>query len=110
METFAERLRRLREARTLKQRELGQRAEMDPAQISRYERGVIREPSADVLARLARALNVSVAELRGETEVDADRARISEVWSRATDAGKRSIMAAIRRVERETTRPDSSAN
>jgi transcriptional regulator with XRE-family HTH domain len=109
METFGERLRRMRDAQGLRQRELAQRAEMDSAQVSRYERGVIREPSADVLARLARALNVSVIELRGEA-LDDDLARISSVWARASDAEKRSIMAAIRRVEREASRPDASSN
>jgi transcriptional regulator with XRE-family HTH domain len=109
METFGERLRRMRDGQGLRQRELAQRAEMDSAQVSRYERGVIREPSADVLARLARALNVSVQELRGETELDSDRARLTQVWGRATPEQKRSIMAAIRRVERGLS-PDPSTS
>lgn len=68
MESFGARLKRLRETRQLKQRELGQRAGMDSAQVSRYERGVIREPSSEVLARLARALDTDVSVLRGEHE------------------------------------------
>lgn len=105
MESFGARLKRLREARGWLQRELGQHADMDAAQVSRYERGVIKEASADVLARLARALNVSVTELRGDEPlaVDEDRKRIGSVWSRATPEQKRKIMAAIRRAESEQT-------
>jgi transcriptional regulator with XRE-family HTH domain len=77
---------------------------MGDAAISRIETGKIVEPRLATFVRLARALNVSVSELRGEPgQPSADIARISAAWSRATPAERRSIMAAIRRVERDET-------
>jgi len=55
-------LRRFREAKSLTQERLGERAELDPTYISGIERGV-RNPSVLSLVRVAKALKVSVSEL-----------------------------------------------
>ena len=56
------RLRQLREARELSQESLGEKAQLDQTYISGVERGV-RNPSVVVLARLAAAFKISIAEL-----------------------------------------------
>jgi transcriptional regulator with XRE-family HTH domain len=59
---FAENLRRLRKQAGLSQEELGARAGIQMADISRYEGGG-RDPRVTTVARLATALDVSLAEL-----------------------------------------------
>jgi transcriptional regulator with XRE-family HTH domain len=117
MEPFGERLRRRRNAQGLKQRELGQAARMDSAQVSRYERGVIREPSAEVLARLARALNVSVTELRGEQAerrqpalqpLRAAVSRVQTLGDKALLDFVRSAVAHVNRIERRFSKDGRS--
>ena len=56
------RVRQLREARDLSQEALGEKAQLDQTYISGIERGV-RNASVVVLARLAGALKISLAEL-----------------------------------------------
>jgi transcriptional regulator with XRE-family HTH domain len=58
---FGDRLKQLRESAGLSQYRLGQEAGVTPATISRIEAG-LREPGWETVLRLARALNVSVAE------------------------------------------------
>jgi transcriptional regulator with XRE-family HTH domain len=60
--SFAENLRRLRTERGITQEELGSRAGIQMADISRYETGN-RDPRVTTLARLADALGISIAEL-----------------------------------------------
>ena len=60
-ETVAWNLRKLRFKRQLTQVELAVDAHMDPAHVSRIERGV-ENPTVGVLARLAKALEVSITE------------------------------------------------
>jgi transcriptional regulator with XRE-family HTH domain len=55
-------LRKLREAKSLTQEGLGERAELDPTYISGIERGV-RNPSVLSLVRVAKALKVELTEL-----------------------------------------------
>jgi transcriptional regulator with XRE-family HTH domain len=55
-------LRRLREGAGLSQEDLMRIADVHRTQISKYERGET-EPQAEILARLSRALGVSVEEL-----------------------------------------------
>ena len=107
VELFADRLKRLREARKLMQRELAALAGMDPARVSKYESGALQEPRGATLARLARALNVSVADLRGN---DAPRGRadlaelepllrqVRRAWGRSTTSKQREIEQALRRI------------
>ena len=49
---------RLRESKTLIQRELSRRAKVTEAYVSQLESGVRKNPSLPVLKRLARALGV----------------------------------------------------
>jgi uncharacterized protein len=60
--SFAENLRRLRKEAGITQEELGARAGIQMADISRYEAGG-RDPRVTTVARLAAALNVPVVEL-----------------------------------------------
>jgi len=56
-------LRQLREQKHLTQEELAKRAKVTRSHLSLLEAGHRKNPSLDVLKRLARALGVSVAEL-----------------------------------------------
>jgi transcriptional regulator with XRE-family HTH domain len=60
--SFAENLRRLRLERGLTQEELGARAAIQMADISRYEAGN-RDPRITTVQRLAEALDISITEL-----------------------------------------------
>lgn len=64
---FPERLRQLRKAAGLTQKELGQLVGLDDTTISSYERG-ISTPNHDLLTRLADVLRVSVDYLLGRTD------------------------------------------
>jgi transcriptional regulator with XRE-family HTH domain len=63
---LGESLRRIREMRGLGVRELARRIEVSPSLISRIERGTVM-PSVATLFALQSALDVTVAELLGET-------------------------------------------
>jgi transcriptional regulator with XRE-family HTH domain len=56
-------LKTLRESRDLTQVELAKRADVTQAYIAKLEAGEKKNPSLDVLKRLARALGVPVTEL-----------------------------------------------
>ena len=60
--SFAENLRRRRKELGLSQEQLGARANIQMADISRYESGS-RDPRITTVARLALALDVPIAEL-----------------------------------------------
>lgn len=62
--SFAENLRRRRKELGLSQEQLGTRANIQMADISRYESGS-RDPRITTVARLAEALDVTIAELVG---------------------------------------------
>jgi DNA-binding XRE family transcriptional regulator len=62
---FGSRLRQVRREHALTQTELGKRADLDQAVISRIERGKVR-PRLDTLNRLADSLNVSLSRLLAE--------------------------------------------
>lgn len=63
-ETFAQRLTRLRKARGFSQTELGELVGISQRMMAHYEGRAVRVP-ADLLARLASALNVPMEELMG---------------------------------------------
>jgi transcriptional regulator with XRE-family HTH domain len=63
-ESFADRLRKTREAKSLSQAELGQKAGLQASAISHFEAGR-RSPSFDNLIRLADALSVTLDFLLG---------------------------------------------
>ena len=56
-------IRELRRARDLSQRELGDKADVTGAYIAQLETGVKKNPSLDILKRLAKALGVPVTAL-----------------------------------------------
>lgn len=56
---FATRLRKTREARSLTQRQLAERIDIEPAQVTRYERGQFL-PNAETLVAIARVLQVEL--------------------------------------------------
>jgi len=58
-------LKTLREARGLNQVELAKKAKVTTAYVSQLEAGKKKNPSLDVLQKLARALGCDVAELLG---------------------------------------------
>jgi transcriptional regulator with XRE-family HTH domain len=60
--SFAENLRRRRKELGLSQEQLGARASIQMADISRYESGS-RDPRITTVARLAEALDVSIGDL-----------------------------------------------
>ena len=60
--SFATNLRQRRKELGLSQEQLGARADIQMADISRYESGS-RDPRITTIARLARALDVPIAEL-----------------------------------------------
>jgi transcriptional regulator with XRE-family HTH domain len=61
---FGENLRRLRHAAGLTQEALSARTKIDTGEISRLERGA-RDPQLRTIVRIARGLDVTVAELLG---------------------------------------------
>jgi transcriptional regulator with XRE-family HTH domain len=65
--TFGEAIRRMRDARGLRQREVAEAADVAPETLSRIERGRVR-PSLELLERIAVALEVDVSELRKGSE------------------------------------------
>ncbi len=62
--SFAENLRRRRKELGLSQEQLGARANIQMADISRYESGS-RDPRISTVARLAEALELPIADLLG---------------------------------------------
>jgi len=62
LKAFALRLKEIRQQRKISQTELGEAAQVNFSQVSRYERGAVH-PTADVIVRLAQALRVSVGDL-----------------------------------------------
>jgi transcriptional regulator with XRE-family HTH domain len=58
-------LKTLREARGFNQVELAKKAKVTTAYVSQLEAGKKKNPSLDVLQKLAKALGVPVAELLG---------------------------------------------
>jgi transcriptional regulator with XRE-family HTH domain len=63
---IGKRIRALREERGLTQREVARRARLTPSGVGFIEHGQTRNPSAETVVAIARALGVSVAELLRE--------------------------------------------
>lgn len=75
MKDFGPRLRQLREARDLSQRELANLLAIDYMQVYRYEKGV-NVPSADTVVKLAQILQVTTDELLTGQRAVADPPKI----------------------------------
>jgi transcriptional regulator with XRE-family HTH domain len=71
---LARAIRKIRTDANLSQRDLAQRMELDPSQMSRLERGDAN-PSWDTVRRIAAALEVSLAELAQLAEEFEERLR-----------------------------------
>lgn len=103
-------LRKLREARDLSSRELGQLADIDHTYVYRLETGEKQSPSDDLLARLLRVLRakpreVEMAQFMLNNEVNPDwveHALVSELSAEAFEMG-----ATMR--HRGAGRPDMAA-
>ena len=63
METFGQRLRRIRTKQGMSQVALGERAGMDRSHIIKIETGRIMEPATETVQRLAAALGVAPSDL-----------------------------------------------
>jgi transcriptional regulator with XRE-family HTH domain len=66
---LGERIRELREARSLSQRELARRAGVDHSYVSKIENGRTEVPSVDTLRALATVLEVEEVEMLGFADV-----------------------------------------
>jgi len=75
LKDFGNNLKGLRAARAWTQDELGERANLNPKYLGEMERGE-RNPSLEVVWRLARALGVDAAELVGDELTRLDRAQL----------------------------------
>ena len=64
-EDFGARVRAVRQQKGLRQEELAKAAEMSQPEVSRIERGFVRQPGLKVLERLSGALGVTVDFLIG---------------------------------------------
>lgn len=71
---LARAIRKIRTDASLSQRDLAQRMELDPSQMSRLERGDAN-PSWDTVRRIAAALEVTLAELAQLAEDFEERLR-----------------------------------
>ena len=69
MSSTASKIRELRESKGLTQEQLAEKAEINPVQLSKYERG-LNTPGSKTLSKLAKALDVTMDELsEGEEKV-----------------------------------------
>lgn len=89
IETFGQRLLRLRQARGYSQRELGDRVDVSQRMMTYYERQA-EHPPAYLLPRLAEALGVTVDELMGVRPVKEPTAtpRNTRLWRKLRDIEK----------------------
>lgn len=71
---LARAIRKIRADAHLSQRDLAQRVELDPSQMSRLERGQVN-PTWSTVRRVAAALDVPLAELAGLAEDFEERLR-----------------------------------
>ncbi|KYH31891.1 helix-turn-helix domain-containing protein [Neomoorella mulderi] len=91
MATFGERLKSLREQKELSQEALGKKFHLSQSIIAHYEAGR-KQPSQDILQRLADFFNVSVDFLLGRTDdpnPGQHRSTIEEDWPEVTDVLRR---------------------
>jgi len=100
---FGSNLKGLRTARSWTQDYLGERADLNPKYVGEMERGD-RNPPLDVLWRLARALNVDLAELVGDELTRLDRQELLERVAAETSRKSNEELRAWLRVARVQTR------
>lgn len=102
-----DRLRQVRELRQLSQKDLGERVGTSDKQIYRYENGT-NEPTADILTRIAQALEVSADYLLGMVDSPTDHVReedLSPMERRLIQAYRKGLIVEALKVL--TTAPES---
>ena len=93
---FGKRLRGLRLDRGWTQDRLAEASQANPKYIGEIERGA-RNPSLDVIVRLARALDVDVAELAGDDVTESGRDELlAEVQRRAGEFSDGDLRGLVR--------------
>ena len=111
-------IRKLRQERELSQETLASSAQVSSGYLSKLERGVYKQPSFEVLSRIATALQIPVADLYRAAgiehllaEADPTLEPVLEGYaSRLSDLPKRDrdlIMGEIHRIIREESEPRS---
>jgi transcriptional regulator with XRE-family HTH domain len=98
METFGQRLRKIRHAHGMSQVALAESAGMDRSHLIKIETGRIMQPEQETVHRLARALGVSPVELTtiqslqsAGAAVDSDE--LVSIYNRLPDADRDRLMA-----------------
>ncbi|MDW8006457.1 MAG: helix-turn-helix transcriptional regulator [Thermomicrobium sp.] len=108
---LGQRIRALREAQGLRQEDLAARAMVNQSYLSQIENGK-RDPSLDVLERIADALGIPVADLLREPETEAPTHEDFAVWyaliERATERDRRLAMEILARSLRENPERQST--
>ena len=77
----------LRRSKKISQGELAKRLQVSPSAVGMYEQGR-REPSAELLVRLARVLEVSVDYLLTGQPLPGEREKLEEMTENAVDAAE----------------------
>jgi transcriptional regulator with XRE-family HTH domain len=108
------RIRALRIARGLKQKDLARQIGIAAPSLSELETGKSREPSGPVLAALCKALKTNQDWLltgRGDagayTTLDGDHAELHAIWQSLPEVGKSALLATARAL-RDTYAPHAS--
>jgi transcriptional regulator with XRE-family HTH domain len=95
----------LRRARGFSQDELGRRAGVTQAALSRIETGIYRQPRRGTLRRVARVLGCSIEYLSGPapvvTEVDRGLQDVAKFYQGASEEQRRALLSMIRTLARE---------
>ncbi len=103
MHNFGDHLRSLRKARGLSQDQLGERANLNGKYLGELERGS-GNPSLEVMARLAAALEIDLGTLVGDElarmSPDAVRAEVSKTVASLSDGAVRDLARMLRLARR----------
>lgn len=99
-EQIGARIRKLRLERQLTQEQLGERAGLDPAELSRYERGK-RTPGLENLARIAEALGLPLPALVDASEEHEELSALVAELRGLPEQRRRAVVGVTRLVLRE---------
>lgn len=98
MSKLSEKIKRYRESKGLSPADLARKSGTSPANISRYESGTVENPSAEVVAKIAKGLGVSPGELLGEEITYEDVLRYLERTHLTDD--EKALLESFRSMER----------
>lgn len=76
--TFGERLMLVRKKKNLSQSEVGKKININGDAVGRYERNEVR-PTIEMATKLAKALEVSLDYLVGNTDIELDKAAMNRI-------------------------------